>query len=85
MAAGALGWEGGPSFWRVRYTAGYAEIPPAIEEACAEWVAELLLLTKRDPAATVQNLTGMTAGRYLSRPMPDRVKALLAPWRAFAV
>lgn len=85
LAAGRLGWEGGPGYWRVRYTAGYAEVPAAIEEACAEWVAELFALTKRDPAVVTLAFTGATSSTFLARPMPARVQALLAAWRSTSV
>ena len=85
MAAGRLGWEGGPGYWRVRYVAGYTEVPPAIEEACAEWVADLFGVTKRDPATTALIVSGVTATHFQIHPMPPRVAALLAPWRAFHV
>jgi hypothetical protein len=80
--AGAAGWEGGPGYWRIRYTAGYPEIPAAIEEACAEWVAELFALTRRDPALAMQSAVGAASSSFVHESMPTRVKGLLAPWRA---
>ena len=54
MRCGALNpdgadWCGGPSEWRVAYTAGYDAIPDDVQEACAGLVAQMFLRTKRDP------------------------------------
>jgi hypothetical protein len=64
----------------VRYTAGYAVVPPAIEEACAEWVAELWKQASRDPALVHLSVTGVSS-QFAHEPMPARVKGLLAPYR----
>lgn len=81
-------WTGGPGSWRVQYTAGYAEVPQAVVEACAEWVAILFQQTRRDPALATQALTGAISQTWTqssaSRP-PGRVASLLAPYRRHVV
>jgi hypothetical protein len=47
-------WQVGREY-RVQYTAGYAAIPDDVMEACAEWVAWLFELSKRDPAYRSQS------------------------------
>jgi hypothetical protein len=77
--------------FRVQYTAGYSTIPEAVQEACAEWVAMLWWLTKRDPSLLHQvPASGTTSGwaNYLSRQFgrpPDNVQTLLAPYRRHTV
>jgi hypothetical protein len=45
-------WPIGINNFRIQYTAGYATVPEAVQEACAQWVAECLYKTKHDPALT---------------------------------
>lgn len=82
---GASPWEGGPGYWRVQYTAGHAEVPEAVQEACAQWVAELFALTTRDPATASVAVVGSLSATYLHEPVPARIRALLAPWRRHVV
>lgn len=63
-------WSGGVNHYRVIYTAGYATIPADIQEACAEWVAQLFWKTKSDP--------GVGPGHP-----PIGVARMLEPWRRF--
>jgi len=80
----------GVNNFRVQYTAGYSTVPEAVQEACAEWVATLFWLTKRDPALIHQVPTSGTASGWgslassLTQP-PQHVRALLAPYRRHMV
>jgi hypothetical protein len=73
--------------FRIQYTAGYTVIPEAVQEAAAEWVAELYYQTLRDPLLTSQEVAG--AARQMWRPPartalldpPGNVARLLAPYR----
>jgi hypothetical protein len=77
--------------FRVQYTAGYTVIPEAVQEATAEWVAELYYQTLRDPQVTSQEVVG--AARQAWRPPapvaalrpPGNVGRLLAPYRRHTV
>ena len=83
-------WPVGVNNFRVQYTAGYSTVPEAVQEACAEWVATLFWLTKRDPALIHQVPTSGTASGWgslassLTQP-PQHVRALLAPYRRHMV
>ena len=44
-------WTPGIMNYRVIYTAGYAQIPDDVQEACAEWAIALFWQTKDNPAA----------------------------------
>lgn len=79
------GWSGGPGYWRIQYTAGDAEVPQAVQEACAQWTAELFQLTKRDPAAITVSLVGSVGQNFVHNTMPARVQGLLAPYRRHVV
>jgi hypothetical protein len=75
-------WCGGPSMWRVVYTAGYDAIPDDVQEACAQVVAQLFYRAKRDPGLSRDEVSGM----YLRLPiegMAPMVFELLAPYRRF--
>jgi hypothetical protein len=77
--------------FRIQYTAGYSTIPEAVQEACAEWVAEWYFQTQRDPALLTQvpqagttSSWNTVAGKLPSRP-PDNVALLLAPYRRYSI
>lgn len=81
-----LVWPVGVNNFRIQYTAGYTTVPEAVQEACAEWVAELFWLTKRDPALLHQVPSSGTASGWgpiaSSRAQPPQhVRALLAPYK----
>lgn len=81
-------WEGGPGQWRVAYTAGYAELPEAIVEACAEWVSVLFEQTRRDPSLALLQIPGAVSQTWTRPPLsspPTRAAALLAPYRRYVV
>jgi hypothetical protein len=77
--------------FRIQYTAGYATIPEDVQEACAEWTAELYWMSQRDPAATSVALQSSVSTAYgkaftgstkvLSAHPSDYVRRLLAPYR----
>jgi hypothetical protein len=75
--------------FRVQYTAGYATVPEAVQEACAEWVSVLWNATQRDPALSRQAVPhGPTqTWAYLTNPKraPDFVIALLQPYRRISI
>jgi hypothetical protein len=77
--------------FRIQYTAGFTTIPEAVQEACAEWVAQMYFLTTRDPLLMHQVPSGGTAvgwappsGQTPEQP-PDNVRTLLAPYRRHTV
>jgi hypothetical protein len=79
-------WPIGQGNFRVQYSAGYPEIPEAVQEACAEWTAYMWNQAARDPALSTQvPAAGTTSGwgALHSRKMspPGHVQALLAPYR----
>jgi hypothetical protein len=82
-----LVWPVGINNFRVQYTAGYPTVPEAVQEACAEWVAELFLLTQRDPAQSLLSVAGAVDQRFYEPPAapPPRVAALLGPYRRHTV
>jgi hypothetical protein len=79
-------WCGGANYWRVIYTAGFATVPEAVQEACAEMAVALFWQTSRDPGLAQEQVTGKfsrtpalnTAG------MQPHVRNLLAPYRKYA-
>lgn len=79
-----LCWDGGLHYWRVIYEAGYAVVPDDVQEACAEWVAQLFWQTKRDPGLLKQTIPGTVMQEPL-QVMPATVKLLLAPYRNWRV
>ena len=85
-----LVWPVGINNLRVGYVAGYSTIPESVQEATAEWVAELYYLTLRDPSLIHQvPASGTTSGwgPVASRPgqPPAHVRTLLAPYRRYTV
>jgi hypothetical protein len=85
-------WPVGINNFRIQYTAGYQEVPPAVVEACAEWVSFLWYLTQRDPAlqhivpsSNTANTQGWGSVVSKAGQPPDHVKTLLAPYRRFVV
>ncbi len=82
-----LVWPAGINNLRIQYTAGYATIPEAIQEACAEWTAALYWQCGRDPMLTNQLTTGGAASGWKGTPgqPPDHVLALLMPYRRLTI
>ena len=82
-----LVWPVGVNNLRVQYTAGYATVPEAVQEACAQWVAGLYFQASRDPLLTNQLTSGGTASAWKSVPgaPPDHVATLLAPYRRYTI
>jgi hypothetical protein len=82
-------WPVGINNFRVQYTAGYSTIPEAVQEACAEWVAILWNLTRRDPLLSDQSAPAAPhqAWPRAADPahLPDAVRVLLAPYRRHTV
>lgn len=83
----ASGWAAGPQAWRVRYTAGHATVPAAVQEACAVWVAELMYLTSRDPGLASLSTAGLSTQTWqrAEADPPPRARALLEPFRRRSV
>jgi hypothetical protein len=77
-------WEGGLHFWRVIYQAGFSAVPDDVQEACAEWVAQLFWQTKRDPGLASETIPG-TDTRVILQNMPTSTKLLLGPYRNWRV
>ncbi len=77
-------WDGGLHYWRVIYSAGFSDIPDDVQEACAEWVAQLFWQTKRDPGLASEAIPG-TVSRVPLQNMPASVKVLLGPYRNWRV
>ena len=77
-------WDGGPHFWRVIYSAGYESVPDDVQEACAEWVAQLFWQTQRDPGLMRETVPGVDE-RIPLQDVPGSVKRLLAPYRNWRV
>jgi hypothetical protein len=76
--------HGGPQHWRVMYSAGFAAIPDEIQEACAQWVAQLFWQTKRDPGLASESVSDSFT-RVALRDMPASVRLLLDPYRNWRV
>ena len=76
-------WYGGLNWWRVIYTAGFATIPEDVQEACAQWVAQLFKQTKRDPGLA-SKFTATESYSVLQK-MPDTTRQLLLPYRCHRV
>ncbi len=79
-------WPVGVNNFRIQYTAGYSTVPEAVQEACAEWVAELYWLSQRDPALLHQVPASGTASGWgpiagAGGTPPPHVQTLLAPYR----
>ena len=75
---------GGLHAWRVVYSAGFSAVPDEVQEACAEWVAQLFWQTKRDPGLSSEAVPGVVS-RVILRDMPASVKFLLSPHRNWRV
>jgi hypothetical protein len=82
--ADGIGFHGGLHYWRVIYSAGFSAIPDEVQEACAEWVAQLFWQTKRDPGLGSEAVPGAFS-RSILRDMPASVKILLGPHRNWRV
>jgi hypothetical protein len=84
-----LVWPVGVNNFRVQYTAGYATIPEAVQEACALWIADAWYLSQRDPALTNQAIHGQITQTWNAptdpQAPPARVARLLAPYRRHSV
>jgi hypothetical protein len=82
-----LVWPVGVNNLRVQYTAGYATIPEAVQQACAEWTAVLYYQCSRDPLLTNQLTTGGEASGWkgVGGGPPDHVVALLMPYRRYTI
>jgi hypothetical protein len=82
-----LVWPVGINNLRIQYTAGYATVPEAVQEACAELVAALYFQCSRDPWLSNQLLTTGAASAWPSKggTLPDSVQALLRPYRRHTV
>jgi hypothetical protein len=80
-------WIGGPGYWRVGYTAGYADLPEAVVEACASWAAALFYQAQRDPGVRSESVVSAysRAWRSPQGEPPAAVKTLLAPYRRYKV
>jgi hypothetical protein len=81
-------WPVGINNFRVQYSAGYATIPEAVQEACALWVATRWQATRRDPglrslttAPSGGTATAQTWGTDDPSGPPPAAQALLAPYR----
>ena len=73
-------WNGGPSWWRVVYAAGFDPIPDDVQEACAELVAQFFRQTKRDPGLTHEAIGNSLAFR-VHEGMAPLIRQLLDPHR----
>jgi hypothetical protein len=85
-----LCWPVGSNNFRIQYTAGYTTIPEAVQEACAQWVAEAYYQTLRDPGLAAQAIPGQLTQSWGVQPVnvfdpPPRVARLLAPYRRITV
>ena len=82
-----LVWPVGINNLRIQYTAGYATVPEAVQEACAELVAALYFQCSRDPWLTNQLTSAGAATAWKGPPftLPDHVVALLRPYRRHAI
>lgn len=78
------GWALVKNFYRVIYTAGFEEVPEAIQEACAQWVAILFWQTKRDMGLVNESVPGLFNRTQLGD-IPQSVKRLLNLYRARGV
>jgi hypothetical protein len=83
-------WPLGINNFRVQYTAGYTEIPEAVQEACARLTAYQWFLTQRDPALAHQvPASGTSSGWQIayggSGELPGDVRMLLAPYRRYSM
>jgi hypothetical protein len=77
-------WHGGLNYWRVIYRAGFSAVPDDVQEACAQWVAQLFWQTKRDPGL-IQEALPSVVSRSVVRDMPGSVRLLLAAYRNWRI
>jgi hypothetical protein len=84
LTRGGLTWGGGLHHWRILYSAGYSSIPDAVQEACAQWVAQLFWQTKRDVGLASESIPG-SLSRIILRDMPGAVRLLLGPYRNWRI
>jgi hypothetical protein len=82
-------WPVGINNFRVQYTAGYTTVPEGVQEACAQWVAELWNLAQRDPALRTKTTAATggtaTAQSWNTDEMAPRVVGLLRPYRRYTI
>jgi hypothetical protein len=76
--------------FRTQYTAGFSTVPEAVQEACAEWVADLWNRTQRDPNLQSQAISGSLSQVWGSQGVPGMrpptyVLRLLASYRRHTV
>jgi hypothetical protein len=76
-----LVWPVGVDNLRVQYSAGYNTIPESVQEACAEWVAQLYNLSLRDPAQQASSVSGNAYSYVAQAAPPPAVQQLLQPYR----
>ena len=77
-------WHGGLNYWPVIYRAGFSAVPDDVQEACAQWVAQLFWPTKRDPGL-IQEALPSVVSRSVVRDMPGSVRLLLAAYRNWRI
>jgi hypothetical protein len=83
-----LVWPVGINNFRVQYTAGYATIPEAVQEATAIWVAEAYNLSLRDPGLASQAIPGQVSQTWIPpdpQNPPARARRLLQSYRRYSV
>lgn len=80
-------WSPGRNHYRVQYTAGYATIPEDVQEACAELTATWFQQRGRDLSFGSEGTPGNYWYRVqpVGQRLPERIRALLAPYRSFRV
>ena len=76
-------WPAGINNFRVQYTAGYATVPEDVQEATAELVATLFAERGKDTYLQQEHFVGSASYTFkdLGALLPDRVRALLQPYR----
>lgn len=79
-----LVWPVGINNFRVQYTAGFATVPEDVQEACAQWVAELYWQTQRDPGLKSEVIPGSVSRSPMSSMSPGIIE-LLQPYRAHKI
>ena len=67
---------------RVEYSAGFATVPEAVQQACAMLVAQWYSEGKHDAARRFDGLGDMQYSRFPPEGLPEAVRRLLAPWRS---
>ncbi|MFO0929161.1 MAG: hypothetical protein U0736_19415 [Gemmataceae bacterium] len=69
----------------MQYTAGYAEVPHALQGSVRAWVADLFHRTRRDPALASQAIVGSLSQTWTRWRIPPAVAGLLAPYRRISI